>query len=84
VSKESSDRLDAWLRVAIAEKAATKKLPLVIGIELYEFMDQWVFIREVLGEPDVDGDTEVVVETRIGHCTTTSSGELSLRRPRGA
>jgi hypothetical protein len=53
---------------------AKGKLPLIIGIELYEYFGQWVQIVETAGP------IQVVVEERFGNRQTVDFEELEMKR----
>ncbi len=78
----SGDELDAWIHAAKNKAARDKQLPFVIDVEIYEYLGEWVTIREVHGGRDVDGHAHVVIQTRMGDTTTICSSELSIRKPR--
>ncbi len=68
---------DEWLKVAKAHESAKKQIPIVVGIELYEYFGQPVTIVDVQG---YGGNVvRCVVEGRFAERATVDLEELSLR-----
>ena len=72
--QEKREAFDAALAFAAQWEKAAGKLPLIVGIEIYEYFGQWVQIVEQ------SGPYQVVVEERFGERKTVDFEELSLRK----
>lgn len=68
---------DEWLKVAHAHQDTKKQTPIVIGIELYDYLGQPVTIVDVQGYGS--NVPRCVIETRFAERTTVDFEELSLR-----
>lgn len=68
---------DQWLAAAHAYREARNELPIVLGLELYEYFDQEVTITEA--RPLRSGTYRIVVEGRFGQRQEVDSTEVSLR-----
>ena len=76
--KMSSRQLhDQWLKVAHDHEGYKKETPIVIGIELYNYLSQPVKIVDVQGYGC--NNPRVVIETRFAERTTVDFEELALR-----
>lgn len=69
---------DEWLKLAHAHKMKTGELPLVVGIELYEYFEKPVTITSVY-EWSEDCGASVVVRGRFMEIASVHSSELKLR-----
>lgn len=70
------DAFDLWLDAAHEHYRSTKKLPVVLELELYEYMGEWVRIIDV---NVYRGGTQVTVKTSSEHGATVELEELTLR-----
>jgi len=68
---------DQWLKVAHDHEGYKKETPIIIGIELYDYLGQPVKIIDVQGYGS--NVPRVVIETRFAERTTVDFEELSLR-----
>lgn len=64
------------------ESVIVDGLTITVGVE-YEYLDQWVTVREIQGAGRTRPGTEVcVIETRFGSISTCEANELSPKPPR--
>lgn len=74
--KQKSDLLRKWIELANEHQKIHGEVPVVIGVELYEYFHGPV---KIVDANVYRGGVEVTVESRSGKTATIESDELDLR-----